>query len=357
MTDALVATDLDEEPSGPGGRGRRFMTRTVRGLGWTLIVAGVVILLYLAYLLWFTNLRTGLAQQDLLDSWQLEFGDPNIALPGEFGVDTGAVDPAGPGDAYAVMWFTDGETGRRKVSGEALYVVEGVSVADLRRGPGHYPTTPGPGADGNFAVSGHRTTYGAPFYNLDQLTAGDIINVIDRNNTRWHYRVRDGGPAGDGVDHRIVAPTDVWVLEEDPLGWGVPMMTLTTCHPRFSARQRMVVFAELDPDYVPPEVEDERVATTQAVDAPTLDPSEEGEARPWDVPDLLLLAIAVLAFAIAKVNRGGRWLRRALRGVLYVVSFAAVSAVLFASVFPRVEAVLEDPVLDPGAVEAATIDD
>jgi len=348
VTDTLVTTDLgDERPS--RRRGLRFLAFTIRGVGWGLILAGVVILLYLAYLLWFTNLRTGLAQRDLLDSWQLEFGDPNAALPGEFGTETEVVDPAGPGDAYAVMWFTDGETGERKVTGDALYIVEGVDVPDLRRGPGHYPSAPGPGAEGNFAVSGHRTTYGAPFYNLDQLDEGDIINVIDRNNVRWHYRVRDGGDPDDGVAHRIVAPTDVWVIGTDPLGWGVPMMTMTTCHPRFSARQRMIVFAELDPDYVPPEVEED-VATTDAVEAPTLDPQGE-DARPWEIPDVALLAVAITTLAITRASRRKTWRARTFRGLLYLVSFVSVTGVLFASVFPRVESVLEDPVLDPGIIQ------
>ncbi|MDX1510059.1 MAG: sortase [Nitriliruptorales bacterium] len=344
MTDSLAAPERTEEPS--PSRGRLILSRSIRGLGWTLIAAGIVVLLYLAYLLWFTNLRTGLAQRDLLDAWQLEFGDPNAALPGELGVETEVVDPAGPGDAYAVMWFTDGVTGERKVTSEPLYVVEGVEVPDLRRGPGHYPTTAGPGEAGNFSISGHRTTYGAPFYNLDQLAEGDVINVIDRNNVRWHYRVRDGSPGVDAA-HRIVAPTDVWVIGNDPLGWGEPMMTLTTCHPRFSSRQRMVVFAELDPDYVPPEVEDANLPVTDAIEAPTLDP-EGTDARPWAVPDVLLIAIAIGSLALTRINRRQSTGARAGRGLLYLVSFLAVTAVLFASVFPRVESVLEDPVLEAG---------
>ncbi|MDX1510966.1 MAG: sortase [Nitriliruptorales bacterium] len=348
MTDSLAAPELTEEP--PPNRGRVILSRSIRGLGWTLIAAGIVVLLYLAYLLWFTNLRTGLAQRDLLDAWQLEFGDPNAALPGEFGVETEVVDPAGPGDAYAVIWFTDGVTGERKVNGDPLYIVEGVEVPDLRRGPGHYPTTAGPGEDGNFSISGHRTTYGAPFYNLDQLVEGDVINVIDRNNIRWHYRVRDGSP-GVEADHRIVAPTDVWVIENDPLGWGEPMMTLTTCHPRFSSRQRMVVFAELDLDYVPPEVEEADLPVTRAVEAPTLDP-EGTDARPWDIPDVLLVAVAITALVLSRVNRKSTKGARAFRGALYLVSFLAITGVLFASVFPRVESVLEDPVLEAG-IEAS----
>jgi sortase A len=348
VSDAIVATPQGDGPP-PVSRVRMGVARAIRGIGWTLIVAGVLVLLYVAYLLWFTNLRTDAAQQDLLDSWQLEFGDPNAALPGE--VDEGEAeveDPAGPGDAYAVMWFTDGETGERILTNDALYVVQGVDVPDLRRGPGHYPDTPGAGADGNFAVSGHRTTYGAPFGNLHLLEEGDVINVIDRDNVRWHYRVRDGDGVEGGVPHRIVAPTDVWVVGDDPLDWGVPMMTLTTCHPRFSARQRLIVFAELDLDYVPPEVVDEELETTTAIEAPRIDQQESGSStyRPWKVPDVFLLAIAITGFAIARGSTSSSRRAKAMHGMLYVVSFLCLTGVLFASVYPRIESILEDPVLD-----------
>lgn len=348
MTETTVAT-----PPGDGlpqvSRGRRWVGKGIRGIGWTLIVAGVLVLLYVAYLLWFTNLRTDAAQRDLLDAWQLEFGDPNAALPGEtVAGDTEVEDPAGPGGAYAVMWFTDGETGERILTEDALYVVEGVDVPDLRRGPGHYPDSPGPGADGNFAVSGHRTTYGAPFANLHLLEEGDVINVIDRDNVRWHYLVRDGDGVEGGVPHRIVAPTDVWVIGDDPLGWDVPMMTMTTCHPRFSARQRLVVFAELDLDYVPPEITDEDLETTTALEPPQIDPEESGGStyRPWKIPDVFLLALAITAFAVARGSKASSRRAKAMHVILYAVSLLCVAGVLFASVYPRVESILEDPVLE-----------
>lgn len=209
--------------------------RIVRGLGWTLIATGVAILLYLVYLLFFTNLRTDQAQDDMLGQWQLELGDPADALPAE---DTGQVatpsDPVRAGDAYAALWFE--RDGERILHDETLYVVEGVSVADLRRGPGHYPDTAEPGEVGNLGISGHRTTYGAPFYHLDRLREGDRIHVVDRTNREWVYEFRE---------QRIVQPTDVWVIGDDPLDSGGAMLTLTTCHPRLSAAQRLIVFADL----------------------------------------------------------------------------------------------------------------
>lgn len=110
-------------------------------------------------------------------------------------------------------------------------VFEGVTASTLKNGPGHMPWTPLPGQPGNAVISGHRTTYGAPFYDLDLLEAGDVIEVDTAVGTHI-YTVRES---------IIVAPTDVWVTEPRDGAW----LTLTTCHPKLSARERLIVFAEL----------------------------------------------------------------------------------------------------------------
>lgn len=107
----------------------------------------------------------------------------------------------------------------------------GVDRDTLRLGPGHMPWTPVPGQPGNAVVSGHRTTYGKPFADLDRLQPGDVIEVETAAGIH-HFTVRES---------LIVQPTDVWVTDPRPGAW----LTLTTCHPRYSARQRLVVFAEL----------------------------------------------------------------------------------------------------------------
>jgi sortase A len=117
-----------------------------------------------------------------------------------------------------------------------LFVGEGVGPDQLEDGPGHFPGSALPGRSGNFAVAGHRTTHGGPFGDLDRLRAGDEVHVTDRAGRRHLYRV---------VEQRIVTPADTWVAGPDPLGHGRPTLTLTTCHPRYSARQRLVVWAEL----------------------------------------------------------------------------------------------------------------
>jgi sortase A len=93
------------------------------------------------------------------------------------------------------------------------------------------PETPLPGQPGNSVVSGHRTTYGRPFFDLDLLVEGDIIEVESTIGTHV-YQVRET---------QVVLPVDVWVIDPRPGAW----LTLTTCNPRWSARERLVVFAEM----------------------------------------------------------------------------------------------------------------
>lgn len=110
-------------------------------------------------------------------------------------------------------------------------LVEGTGRGDLREGPGHWPETPLPGLSGNFVVSGHRTTYGAPFFRLDKLAAGDEIDVL-LPYVAARYRV---------TRSLIVRPDQTDVVAQR----GVEELSLATCHPIYSARQRLVIQAEM----------------------------------------------------------------------------------------------------------------
>jgi len=110
-------------------------------------------------------------------------------------------------------------------------VFEGVTGETLAQGPGHMPATPLPGQPGNAVISGHRTTHGRPFYDFDLLEPGDRIEVETSIGTHV-YVVRES---------LIVAPTDIWVTDDRAGGW----LTLTTCHPKFSARERLIISAEM----------------------------------------------------------------------------------------------------------------
>ncbi|MDP6298547.1 MAG: class E sortase [Acidimicrobiales bacterium] len=130
--------------------------------------------------------------------------------------------------------------------------VEGISVNDLRKGPGHYPNTPLPGMGGNSAIAGHRTTYGAPFGDIAEISWGDSI-FIHATYGDFEYRV---------IDRFVISPDEMWVIEDQ----GDNRLTLTSCHPKFSSNQRYVVVAELVSDtaaYIPSQEEiDELIANT-----------------------------------------------------------------------------------------------
>lgn len=126
-----------------------------------------------------------------------------------------------PGDAIARIEIP--------AIGVSEYVVEGTGTGDLRKGPGHYPETPLPGGRGTSAIAGHRTTYGAPFRDIDKLEPGQRI-VVDTPTARYLYRV---------TDNLIVDDQDLSVL--DPVGYR--QLILSACHPLYSAEQRVIVFA------------------------------------------------------------------------------------------------------------------
>ena len=111
-------------------------------------------------------------------------------------------------------------------------VVEGTTASALRAGAGHYPSTPLPCEVGNVAIAGHRTTYGKPFHALDLLEPGDRI-TLETPIGSCTYEVER---------QFITAPTDVGVVDNTP---DEARLTLTTCHPKGSARQRLILTATM----------------------------------------------------------------------------------------------------------------
>lgn len=122
-----------------------------------------------------------------------------------------------------------------------VLVVEGTSEAALRAGAGHYVGTPLPGEMGNVAIAGHRTTFGRPFNRINELTTGDQV-ILETPFKRYHYVVLP--PFGGHPNPWPVSPKDTTVVADTP---GHFYLTLTTCHPKGSARQRLVLRLELNP--------------------------------------------------------------------------------------------------------------
>ena len=216
----------------------------MRGLGELMVTAGLVVLLFVVYELYVTDLISGRAQdtlsQELRDDWGQE---PAAAAP--------PVEPTDVpvGEAFAFLHVPRlGEDFPRAV-------VQGTSQAELADGPGHYVDSAMPGQPGNMAVAGHRVGKGSPFLDLDLLRPGDPI-VVETAVAWYEYRVLgdpvtgDLSVAVDGVPGRqIVAPTAIDVIAPVPGQPGVAptasYLTLTTCHPKYSAQQRLIVHAVL----------------------------------------------------------------------------------------------------------------
>jgi sortase A len=116
--------------------------------------------------------------------------------------------------------------------GARYAVVQGTDTDSLRKGPGHYPHTSFPGEGGTVAIAGHRTTYGAPFNQINKLKKGDEITLEMPYGTFIY-----------AVDRtKIVDPSDLGVVKRVP---GPEQLVLSACHPLYSAAQRIIVFARL----------------------------------------------------------------------------------------------------------------
>ena len=248
-------------------RRRGDVLRTVsRGIGQTLITFGLVALLFVVYELWATDLLAARAQDQLTERIEERWADsppaaeppadaPTVVAPE--GSPAPARDPATEsvqvdvGEPFAVLHIPALGDDYSRV------IVEGTAQDQLAQGPGHYIGTAMPGQQGNFAVAGHRVGRGSPFMDLDRLRPGDAI-VVETRSSWLTYRVL-GDPATGEFDgdasgipgRRIVSPGDVDVIAATPGGptTAAPSdayLTLTTCHPKYSAAQRLVVHARWD---------------------------------------------------------------------------------------------------------------
>jgi sortase (surface protein transpeptidase) len=258
-----VATGRDGRSSGRGAA-------VVRTVGELLITAGLVLLLFVGYELYFTDLVSAGKQADASSALDRQWA-------GQRALHT---DP-GEGDAFARLYIP------RFGADYHFTIQEGVGADSLEVGPGHYRGTALPGEPGNFAVAGHRVGKGAPFNDLDQLASCDAI-VVETVGDFFVYRVlphedevahwgtgkgtapqcasvgtlhdpeaADGGPYGQTVGRRIVPPSRgdaVAPVPYRPAGIlptaaMAALLTLTTCHPQFSDRERLIVHAVLVKQY------------------------------------------------------------------------------------------------------------
>ena len=229
-------------------------------IGIAMAIVGVVAIGYAAFQLYGTNVIAAGSQDDLAAEFAARIAagvpefDPNAVTPGtsadpnafedqtDVPVLVGNIETARPfplEETDVIPWLYEAAPahgaplGRITIPdiGVERIIVEGVGVPDLRRGPGHMPGTAVPGQNGNAVISGHRTTWGAPFNRIDELEPGDQIIVETIIGTHTYEVVNSG----------VVWPSETWVANQ----WDGAWLTLTTCTPEYSSRNRLVVFARL----------------------------------------------------------------------------------------------------------------
>lgn len=225
-------------PTSRHGRPRRPRTagQLITGfIGELLLTAGLLIGLFVVWQVYYTDVigqrqsESHLAEMSLPEPPE-QVAAPQEDLPPQPDGD-GSVREGDLGVLYVPTW---GEQYREPIA-------EGASEAVIDNGyVGHYPETQMPGEVGNFALAGHRQSRGKPFRHVDSLNEGDPI-IVRTEDAFYVYRV---------TDHRIVLPSQVEVLDANPHSPGEDpeeaMLTLTTCHPLWSTRERWIVHAELD---------------------------------------------------------------------------------------------------------------
>lgn len=243
----------------------------VGGAGKVLIALGVLMFGFVGYQLWGTGIETELAQRELEDDFdrllaqnfdttrpvadaspasETLSASTSASEPTDAADDADSVEDRGPVGQVSTVRAVPISDQRlpELTAGSALsrlevpaigiddIIVAGIGVSDLKKGPGHFPDTPLPGQLGNAAIAGHRTTYGAPFFDIDQLEAGDEI-IVTTLDGRYVYQV-SGQQIVEPSEYEVVATSDPERAS----------LTLVSCDPKFTAQNRIVVRAELDAD-------------------------------------------------------------------------------------------------------------
>lgn len=237
--------------------GVRLVVRTFSELCLTV---GTLIVLFVVYVLYWTGVQAQSASAGQIDTLQREWTSTPVAAPdAKPGTDPGTAPPGGstagsrepatapearrpytPGKGIAVMYVP------RLGKDWKWPVLEGTGPGVLKKGLGHYAATAWLGATGNFAVAGHRRTYGDPFKDFPRLRPGDAVVLTD--GTTWFtYRVDRGPYRTLPTDVGVVAPVPK-PLRKNAAGYDRPgrYLTLTTCEPEWGSSHRLIVWAHLD---------------------------------------------------------------------------------------------------------------
>lgn len=204
-------------------------------IGELLITAGVFVLLFVVWELYWTNLGANREAATHRDTMAETFNQHYTGFDGD-GADPAV--SAVPGEAWGLLYIP------RFGADYTVPVLDGTGPEIDSAVLGRYDNSPAPGEEGNLALAGHRQTYGAVLWDMDALQDGDRM-YLQTANGWWVYETRKV---------HIVLPSDVEVLDPNPLDPGGPAsgnwLTLTTCHPPYTVRERMITHAE-QVDFVP----------------------------------------------------------------------------------------------------------
>lgn len=256
-----MAMEHDDDGTVATARGRSTtVSRVLDVTGRSLIVLGLLMLGFVGYQLWGTGISEAREQQNLEQQFELPRLESAIPESGDV-------------------------VGRIRIPSLRVdkMVVAGVSWKALKKGPGLFPNSPLPGQYGNVAIAGHRTSFGAPFARINELDEGDVIELETSSGT--HTYTVTGPP-------RVVPPTAVDVVrtvDEDRA-----MLTLVSCHPKWTASKRIVVTAEMTPEN-PPASATPVVLASDSEEAFSAGWFHEPGAIPAVVAFALLLAIIAAA--------------------------------------------------------------
>ncbi|WP_062382625.1 class E sortase [Demequina iriomotensis] len=245
-----VPTQPDAPPPDPRRRAPGIGTRLVSLVGELCIIAGAVVGLYVVWQLFYTDVVADREQAEVVEDLDWAYtgaitaGDvaeddgPQV-IPAELHLspDTAPVmDEPGFAETFATFYVPRWGTDYIKPISQGVTRREVLDVLGI----GHYPGTGMPGAYGNFAISAHRTTYGKPFNRIAELQEGDAL-VVQTEEAWYVYRV---------TEHLIVDPSQVEVIAPNPYDPGAApdghYITLTSCHPMYSAAERYIVHGELE---------------------------------------------------------------------------------------------------------------
>ena len=273
----MDSTDLKELK-----RRQRFNTG-LDLIGKTLISTGVLLLLFVAYQLWGTGLAESQAQSKLKSQFITSTTPATPAT--DTPTTTTLPPPPTKGDVVAQIIIDKIDVDK--------FVIAGVGYKELEKGPGLFAGSPLPGQLGNVSIAGHRTTFGAPFGRVNELVKGDRI-VMKTSRGEFVYLVT-GAPT-------IVKASDVDVIRTvDPTR---AILTLVTCHPKWTSENRMIISAELEPKVIA------QKATVFVADATEPDAvlTEGWFHDPSAWPMVILFAFLLIAIAgIARWWAGKKW--------------------------------------------------